>query len=200
MTKPYNLQFAAYRSNPTGCTWTRLAAFGLAALLIFFSAPAIMAQDLAKKKPGKVGKGVSNLPVPRFASLKTDKVYVRAGPGKKHGVSWIFERAGLPVEIIGEFEHWRRIRDSENGEGWIFFKLLSNRRTALVTPWEKQDIAVPLYKDKKDTGRVLVKMQRNVIVNIERCDGTWCRVNISRFSGWVRQDRLWGIYGNEVLK
>ena len=77
---------------------------------------------------------VTKLPLPRFASLKTDRVNLREGPSKDHATKWVYERAGLPVEITAEFEIWRRVRDSEGVEGWVLHSLLSGRRTALVTP------------------------------------------------------------------
>ena len=79
----------------------------------------------------------SGLPVPRYVSLKTDRVNLREGPSKDHRTAWVFQRAGLPVEITAEHETWRRIRDAEGTEGWVLHSLLSGRRTALVMPWAK---------------------------------------------------------------
>ena len=78
----------------------------------------------------------SGLPVPRFVSLKSDRVHIRQGPGMDHKVLWVFQRAGMPVEVIGEFEGWRQVRDSEGTTGWVLQGLVSGRRTALVLPWE----------------------------------------------------------------
>src|SRR5262249_52520079 len=99
----------------------------LLAATVFFCAAA-----LAQSADAAIGP-VTKLPVPRFVSLKTDNVNVRQGPTKEHAVAWIFHRAGLPVEIIAEFEIWRRIRDSEGAEGWVYHSLLSGRRTALIS-------------------------------------------------------------------
>src|SRR4051812_41650183 len=82
----------------------------------------------------------SGLPIPRFVSLKSDRVNVRGGPTKDHDVAWVYTRAGLPVEITAEFENWRRIRDWEGAEGWVYHSMLSGRRTALVTPKSKDDL------------------------------------------------------------
>ncbi len=102
----------------------RFAAFCLAALT-----PALGHAD-------QVGS-VTKLPLPRFASLKTDRVNLREGPSKDHATKWVYQRAGLPVEITAEFEIWRRIRNSEGADGWVLHSLLSGRRTALVTPNRK---------------------------------------------------------------
>src|SRR5258708_21975031 len=79
----------------------------------------------------------SGLPVPRFVSLKSDRVNVRGGPTKDHDVTWVYTRSGLPVEVTAEFENWRRIRDWEGAEGWVYHSLLSGRRTAIVAPKAK---------------------------------------------------------------
>src|ERR1051325_11006481 len=81
--------------------------------------------------------GTSGLPIPRFVSLKSDKVNVRAGPTKDHDVAWVYNRAALPVEVTAEFENWRRIRDWEGAEEWVYHSLLSGKRTALVSPQTK---------------------------------------------------------------
>ena len=90
----------------------------------------------------------SGLPVPRYVSLKSDHVNVRAGPTKDNDVAWVYTRSGLPVEITAEFENWRRVRDSEGAEGWVYHSLLSGRRTAVVTMKSKDELA-PLY-DRAD--------------------------------------------------
>src|ERR1044072_3620785 len=88
--------------------------------------------------------GPSGLPLPRFVSLKADKINVRRGPSSEHQVAWVYQRKGLPVEITAEFENWRRIRDSDGEEGWVYQSMLSGKRMALVAPWRKEE-AVPLY-------------------------------------------------------
>src|SRR5579871_6461730 len=74
----------------------------------------------------------TGLPLPRFASLKSDHVNVRGGPDKDHDVAWIYTRPSLPVEITAEFENWRKIRDRDGSEGWVYHTLLSGKRTAYV--------------------------------------------------------------------
>ena len=97
---------------------------------------AAMAQPLAQSAAQGIGKA-SGLPLPRYVSLKSDHVNLREGPSKEHRTAWVYQRAGLPVEITAEAETWYRIRDSEGSEGWVLHSLLSGRRTALVAPWKK---------------------------------------------------------------
>jgi SH3-like domain-containing protein len=162
---------------------------------------------LAAPAGSDVGVGkVSGLPVPRFVSLKTDRVNLREGPSKDNRTAWVFQRAGLPVEIVAEFETWRRIRDAEGTEGWVLHSLLSGRRTALVAPWTKGDVQpVTLYERADERAEIVAKVQPNVIVSVKQCTGAWCRIIVAQPSvrdldGYIRQDRLWGVYPNERVE
>jgi SH3-like domain-containing protein len=141
---------------------------------------------------------VSKLPLPRFVSLKTDKVNVRQGPTKEHGVAWIFQRAGLPVEITAEFEVWRRIRDSDGAEGWVYHSLLSGRRTALIAPWMKGQV-VSLHSSARPDSPITAKLEPGVLANISECNGTWCEISGGGFQGFIQQERLWGVYPGEAF-
>src|SRR5215204_4258145 len=135
----------------------RLVATGLAALAAIGAAE-------AQTAPAATAGKATGLPVPRYVSLKSDRVNLREGPSKDHRTSWVFQRAGLPVEIIAEFETWRRIRDSEGTEGWVLHSLLSGRRTALVTPWAKgKQPPINLLDKADDKGGVLAHLQPGVI-------------------------------------
>jgi SH3-like domain-containing protein len=142
---------------------------------------------------------VSGLPLPRYASLKTDRVNLRAGPSKEQRTLWIYQRAGLPVEITAEFEIWRKVRDSEGTEGWVLHSLLSGRRTALVAPGKPGDV-FPLYAKPQASADLAARLQSGVIVNIRTCDGRWCSVEGEGFKGFVEQVRLWGVYPDEKVE
>ena len=158
----------------------------------------IGAPDLPVHAAGDNAAGTaSGLPVPRYVSLKSDRVNVRSGPTKDHDVAWVYTRSGLPVEITAEFENWRRIRDSEGAEGWVYHSLLSGRRTAVVTSREKEQL-VPV-SGSAGSEAITAQLQAGVVASVRRCDGKWCRVSGSRFDGWVPQERLWGVYPNETV-
>jgi SH3-like domain-containing protein len=142
---------------------------------------------------------VTKLPLPRFASLKTDRVNLREGPSKDHATKWVYERAGLPVEITAEFEIWRRVRDSEGVEGWVLHSLLSGRRTALVTPNKKGE-NTKLYARPSASADLAATLQAGVIVNVRNCDGSWCLVDGDGFKGYIEQVRLWGVYPDERIE
>lgn len=147
-----------------------------------------------------IGTGsASGLPVPRFVSLKSDRVNLREGPSKDHRTSWVFQRAGLPVEITAESETWRRIRDSEGAEGWVLHSLLSGRRTALVAPWSKQG-PLPLVAKPEAKADIVAQLQPGVLASVKTCNGKWCRLSGNGFDGWLQQDRLWGVYPEEKVE
>ena len=151
---------------------------------------------------------VTKLPLPRYASLKTDRVNLREGPSKDHRTLWVFQRAGLPVEIVGEFETWGRIRDSEGTEGWVLHSLLSGRRTAIVNagPDKGAEKAAISLRAKADEGAEdEARLQTGVIGSVKKCTGQWCRLIVSLptkrdVDGYIRQNRLWGVYPNEVVE
>ncbi len=147
------------------------------------------------------GAAASGLPVPRFVSLKSDRVNVRAGPSKDHDVAWVFTRAGLPVEITAEFDNWRRIRDWEGAEGWVYHTLLSGRRTALVSPQAKGGGDFLSMHERADGhSAVAATLQAGVLGVVKRCESGWCRVQGEGFDGWIEQARLWGVYPNERIE
>jgi SH3-like domain-containing protein len=142
----------------------------------------------------------SGLPVPRFVSLKSDHVNVRGGPAKEHEVAWVYTRPGLPVEITAEFENWRRIRDRDGTEGWVYHSLLSGKRTAYVAKSKTQAGLVSLFESADPSSPLRATLEPGVLGTVKRCNGQWCRFTGDGFDGWIEQDRLWGVYPNEKIE
>ena len=152
----------------------------------------------------------SGLPLPRFASLKSDHVNVRGGPDKDHDVAWVLTRPALPIEITAEFENWRKIRDRDGSEGWVYHTLLSGKRTAYVAPpkappartppGKAQPELVPLYASADDASPLRALLEPGVLGTVKRCNGQWCQFTGAGFDGWIEQSRLWGVYPNEKIE
>ncbi len=174
------------------------ALLGALGILAVVAAPGLGAQE--KQRQASVKLGASGLPVPRFVSLKSNRVNVRKGPSTEHAVAWVFSRAGLPVEVIAEFEHWRQIRDSEGSEGWVFHALLSGRRTALIMPWVKKRQVIALLDDNSKSADPVAQLEPGVLGSVHKCDGNWCNFTVGNYSGWIEQERLWGVYRSEEVK
>ena len=173
----------------------------LAVTLIVALAAATPAATAQTTDPG------SGLPVPRYVSLKSDRVNVRKGPGTDYPVAWVVEKVGLPVEIIKEFENWRQVRDSEGAEGWVLQNLLSGRRTALVAPWDLKAATgtpkpepTPLHDGASRGSTVVELIGPGVLANVLSCDGTWCQVSIRDQRGYIEQSHLWGVYKGEPVR
>jgi SH3-like domain-containing protein len=185
------------------------ARFG-AALLSFiclFSSMGI-AQEQAQERavpavPAAAPAG-SGLPIPRFVSLKSDRVNLRNGPSTEYPTGWVFRRAGLPLEVIKEFEAWRQVRDAEGATGWVLQSLLSGRRTALILPWELKAGStppqVPIRSNDGENSAVVASVEAGVIANLHGCDGRWCRVSIDSYTGYIEQKKLWGVYAGETIR
>nr|WP_290980624.1 SH3 domain-containing protein [Hyphomicrobium sp.] len=161
----------------------------------------IIEPGMADDAPAVTGSG---LPVPRFVSLKSDRVNLRNGPGTDYPTGWVYRRAGLPVEVIKEFETWRQVRDAEGATGWVLQSLLSGRRTGLVLPWERKSGSppplVPIMAGDSERSGVVAKVEAGVIADLHSCDGRWCRVTVDQYSGFVEQKKLWGVYEGETFK
>ncbi len=179
---------------------------GRAALLI---SALLIAVLFALPAPAQSALGASGLPLPRFASLRASEINVRVGPGQRYDVAWVYVRAGLPVEIVQEYDNWRKIRDFEGAEGWVHKNLLSGERTALITPWLSDDTE-PLFARPSETASVRAYAGAMVLVNVDKCLGAWCEVSGSfvpkgatralNFGGWISQEKLWGVYPDEAVR
>ena len=136
----------------------------------------------------------TGLPVPRFVSLEADRVHLRYGPGRDYPVSWVLARKGLPVEIIAEFDTWRKVQLQDGDAGWVHSSLLSSRRTVMI----KNDIA-ELRRTPADDARVVLRAEPGVIGDLLDCEQDWCRVDIQGRRGWLRRHAFWGVLPDEVL-
>jgi SH3-like domain-containing protein len=180
----------------------RAACLALAALLA--GVPGVLAQAGAQP-PAPDASEPDGLKALRYVSLKADRVYLRKGPGTEYPVAWEFQRAGLPVEVIREFDVWRQVRDAGGTVGWVHSSLLSGRRTALVLPWEvkegqPQAPLATLRYDDYETATPVAKVEAGTLVSIIACDKGWCRVSIGSHRGYIEQTKLWGTYPNEKIK
>lgn len=162
-------------------------------------AAASAAAGLMPEAPA-VTLGKSGLPIPRFVSLKAKRVNVRVGPGEDYNVLWTFTRSNLPVEVIQEFDNWRRIRDSDGSVGWVFHSLLSGERTAVIAPWSPGEGTVPIRASASDAAGVTAYLQPRVMASIDRCKAGWCRLKGNGFAGWIEQAQLWGVYPGEEVE
>ena len=135
--------------------------------------------------------GASGLPLPRFVSIKSDAANVRRGPGPDFPLLWQYQRRNLPLEVIAEYDDWRRVRDHQGEEGWMKAPLLSGARTVIV---RRSAHAVTLRAVPDATGGVVALVQPGVIGTLEACRGNWCEVEIDRYDGWLPRDQIWGVY------
>jgi SH3-like domain-containing protein len=126
--------------------------------------------------------------IPRFVTLRSDKVNVRSGPGARYSIDWVFERRGLPVEVVAEYEFWRKVRDIEGTEGWVHQNLLSPRRAVIVVG-PVRDLKNDARADAADVAR----LEPDVIGQLLECKGDWCRLDAEGYRGWLKRDEVWGL-------
>lgn len=162
----------------------------LACLAGLFSVP-LLAQD-----------NPSGLPLPRFVTTRSHPINVRVGPGTKYDIAWNYTISGVPVEIVQEFDTWRKIRDVDGDEGWVHQSLLTGNRAGFAEPLMANG-EVDMHSGKSAESAVRARLAAGVRVSINECDGAWCQIAAGppgerqSFSGWVRQEELWGVYPDE---
>tara|TARA_Y100000815_G_scaffold270592_1_gene295536 strand:- start:192 stop:689 length:498 start_codon:yes stop_codon:yes gene_type:complete len=131
--------------------------------------------------------------IPRFVSMRAEKANVRRGPTLDHRIDWVFERAGLPVVVRGEFGHWRLIEDVDGDGGWVHRALIAGRKTGLV-----RDESVDVYAAPFDTAGRVAEAKEGIIVNVEECTDDWCQIEWKSIEGWMKKDDLWGVDPEQI--
>jgi SH3-like domain-containing protein len=159
--------------------------------------------EAGNENGNETGKGgdpkgaAAGLPIPRFVSLRTNPINLRTGPGVRYPVDWVYARRHLPVEVIGEFDTWRQIRDVDGTEGWVHQSMLSGKRAAMVTKEPR-----PLKRTGEETAETIATLEQGVIVNVQRCpaETQYCRVEVDGLQGWLKRDQFWGVYPDETIQ
>ena len=137
---------------------------------------------------------VTNLPLPRFVSLKGDEGNARRGPGLTHRIDWVFTRPGMPLRVTAEYENWRRVEDQDGAGGWVHYALLSGTRSVLITT----DMAE--FRDAPRTdARVSAQAEMGVVARVQECQPDWCRISSGGARGWVQKSALWGVDAGEII-
>ena len=176
----------------------KVGVFAILISIVAAFAPAVGPAEAAPLEHAGIATGKSGLPVPRFVSLKSGRVNVRVGPGEDYKIEWVFTRPGLPIEVIQEFDNWRRIRDSDGAVGWVLQNLLSGKRTAVVAPWTKTEPR-PIRSSASPEAAINAYLEPGVLGELDRCANGWCRISGKNYSGWIAQDQLWGVYPDETI-
>lgn len=135
----------------------------------------------------------TNLPVPRFVSLKTKEGNVRRGPSLSHRIDWVFTRRDMPLQVVAEHGNWRRVEDRDGVGGWIHFALLSGVRTVIVEAQMAQLLARP-----DPQAPVVAEAEAGVIGRLGPCRPDWCEITAGGAEGWVPKTAIWGVEPGEV--
>jgi SH3-like domain-containing protein len=147
--------------------------------------------------PGPTLGSVSKLPVPRFVSLRTDQVNFRAGPGFQYPINWIYQRDGLPVEIIGEFDVWRQVVAPDGGTGWVHMATIRARRGFFIT------VPQAILRDAPNPGgNTLARLDQGVSGLLLACQPTsdYCKASADNITGYLARADFWGAFPNEAVK
>lgn len=154
------------------------------------AAALIMLLGAAAARPAETG-----LKMPRFVSLRSNEVNLRTGPGTAYPVEWVYVRRHMPVEVVAEFDTWRKIRDWQGTIGWVHQSMLDGRRTVLVTGGERI-----LRRAPQPAAAAVARIQAGAVGDLLACNPEWCRIEIKGYAGWLRRAEIWGVYPNEAIE
>lgn len=172
-----------------------LAPLLLALVLLVAAAPATTLAQSGEGRSASTSIGTeTGLPIPRFVTLRAREVNARTGPGVRYPIDWVFQRPNLPVEVVAEFDTWRKIRDSDGTEGWVHQSMLSGRRTVIV----KTAVRL-LRREPSESAAPIARLEPGVIGWLESCRDIWCEVEVAGIDGWLRRDDVWGVLSDEAV-
>ena len=165
----------------------RRATGWVAVLVLVWAATAAAAQEEARGQ-------VTGFPLPRFVSIQASEAYARRGPSRNHRIDWVFQRRNMPVQIVAEHGHWRRVVDRDGAGGWMHYSLLSGVRTAII-----ETDMLELRQRPDPAAPVVAQAELGVIAFLDECNGNWCRLSVAGIRGWVPMEALWGVEPGEVF-
>ena len=159
----------------------------LAAVMVAFPA-------LAQEAPDESESGLA---LPRMVSLRSNLINARSGPGARYPIEWVYMQKGAPVEIVAEFELWRKIKDWQGSESWVHKSMLSGKRMVKVTtPGENNLYEKPDYQSK-----VIARVEDEVVGEVKHCaaDNSFCLIRFASIEGWIPKNNIFGVYDTENL-
>ena len=130
---------------------------------------------------------------PYWASIASGEAMMRTGPGRNYPGTWLYKRRDLPVRVVQVYPNWRKIEDPDGQQGWMLVTLLSDRRTAIVKPGSPRDIRTK----PEANAPVRHRAEQGVVGRLEKCNGSWCRIQIGKREGWIAQSEIWGVNDGE---
>ena len=165
---------------------------------IIFSVLALLMISFSPvRAQGPADEGETGLTIPRFVSLRSNHINARSGPGARYPIEWVYMQKSAPVEIIAEFEFWRKIKDWQGSESWVHKSMLSGKRSVkVITPGENNVYAKDDFKAK-----IIAKVEDEVVGEIEKCpvNNSFCKIKFASITGWVPRQNLYGIYPEEII-
>src|SRR5271169_7091754 len=157
--------------------------------------PALVAAALAALPLAAAGQTAAGDKLPRFASLRSDEVNLRVGPGENYPIEWVYKRKDMPVEIIEEFQNWRKIQDWQGANGWVLDRMVAGKRAVIVAGTTRL-----LYRRPDPASPVVARAEPGVIARLIEVQGPWCHIEAGGFKGWVQRGEVWGILPDETVQ
>lgn len=157
-------------------------------------AAAMLAAMLTAAVPA-AAQTLSSDKLPRFASLRSDEVNLRVGPGENYPIEWVLKRKDMPIEIVEQFQNWRQVTDWQGDKGWVLDRMITGRRAVVVTGGVRM-----LYREPDPGSAIVARAEPGVVARLTDLRGAWCRVEAGGYTGWMRRSEVWGVFADETLQ
>ena len=122
-----------------------------------------------------------------FLTLRNEKVNLRQGPSFEYPIKIFYKKKYLPVLIKDSSNNFRKIVDHENNSGWIHISQLSKKKAAIII-----EENVLLFKKPTLYSKPMVILEKGKHCLVRKCKGNWCKIKVSKFTGWIQKENLWG--------
>lgn len=110
-------------------------------------------------------------------------------PSKQAQARFVVARA-TPVEIVVSLGDWVKVRDAAGDIVWLEQRLLSDKRTLIVTAAKAE-----VRREAADTAPIVFEAERDVLLDLlEPAAAGWARVrHRDGQAGYVRVQQVWGL-------
>lgn len=125
--------------------------------------------------------------LPRFVSIRAKEVNIRTGPGERYPIDWVMRAKGWPLQVVAEYDNWRRVKDWEGHSGWVHRAMLSNQKAGVI-----QVETTTLRRAPSDEGTPIAFVKMGTHAEIKKCEKNWCEVEFNDEKGWVPAKTIWG--------
>jgi len=124
-----------------------------------------------------------------YRSVDVPAAILYDAPSQK-GKKLYLIKAQTPVEVVVRLDGWFKVRDAEGTLAWIESRLVSERRTLIITAPKAE-----VRQSDKAEAPILVQLEKWMAVDfVESASPGWAKVRQRDGAvGYIRANQVWGL-------